>query len=208
MISIPRLARRCLSQLALFVSVQLNRASCEETAAKGLLQVGRYTYGNPLIMSYQGSEARVVIGNFCSISPGVVIITGGVHPVDWVSTYPFRLNWGLPGALEDGTPATRGDIVIGSDVWLGTDAMVLSGVTVGHGAVIAARAVVARGVPPYAIAAGVPARVVGHRFDPETVARLLAIQWWEWNDDRIMRAVPLLSSSDFKAFIERYATIS
>jgi acetyltransferase-like isoleucine patch superfamily enzyme len=204
MSSIPRLLRRCLSRLALFVSVQLHRASCEDAADKGWLEVGRHTYGHPLIVSYQGSETRVVIGHFGSISPGVMLITGGVHPVDWVSTFPFRIQWGLKGALADGTPATRGDIVIGSDVWIGTDAMVLSGVTVGHGAVIAARAVVTRDVPPYAIVAGVPARVVRYRFDPETIDRLLAMRWWEWDDKRIMDAVPLLSSPDVTGFLERF----
>jgi len=206
--SMARLIRRLLGRLALFISVQITRASCEAAAKKGLLEIGRHTYGHPMIVSYQGSEARVVIGHFCAISPGVVLITGGIHPANWVSIFPFRVQWGLAGALTDGTPTTRGDIVIGSDVWIGTDAMILSGVTVGHGAVIAACAVVTRNVPPYAVVAGVPARIVRYRFDEESIARLLAIRWWEWDDKKILGAVPWLSSPDLKAFMERYSTDS
>ncbi len=133
----------------------------------GTVVVGRHTYGRPRIWEYCGSERKVVIGSFCSISPEVEIITGGIHPTDWVSTFPFRIAWRMPGAFADGMPSSRGDTVIGSDVWIGTGAMILSGVTIGHGSVVAARSLVARDVPPYAIVAGAPARVVRSRFSPE-----------------------------------------
>jgi lipopolysaccharide biosynthesis protein len=90
--------------------------------------------------------------------------------------------------------ASRGDVVIGHDVWLGSGCMILSGVTVGHGAVVAARAVVTRDVPPYAIVAGNPARVVRHRFDAATVAALVAAAWWDRPHDTVTRLVPLLQS--------------
>ena len=124
---------------------------------RGLLSLGRHTYGMPTIYSYRGSEVHVTIGSFCSIAPDVQIINGGIHPASWVSLFPFRIRWNLEGAFEDGMPQTRGDIVIGSDVWLGTGAMVLSGVKIGDGAIIAVRAVVTRDVEPYAIVAGCPA---------------------------------------------------
>jgi acetyltransferase-like isoleucine patch superfamily enzyme len=171
---------------------------------RGLLQIGRHTYGHPSVHMYKGSEHKVVIGAFCSVGPGVTIITGGVHPIDWVSQFPFRVRWGMPGAYNDGMPSSRGDVVIGSDVWLGTDAMILSGVRIGHGAVVAARSVVTRDVPPFAYVAGVPARVVRLRFEADIIDQLLEISWWDWTDERIREAVPLLSSSRVEEFVHRY----
>ena len=156
----------------------------------------------PEFGEYCGSERKVVIGSFCSISPEVEIITGGIHPTDWVSTFPFRIAWRMPGAFADGMPSSRGDTVIGSDVWIGTGAMILSGVTIGHGSVVAARSLVARDVPPYAIVAGAPARVVRSRFSPDVVAKLLELAWWQWDDKRIREFVPLLSSADVDRFVD------
>jgi len=158
-------------------------------------------------MAYAGSERRVRIGSFCSIGPEVDIITGGIHPVQWVSLYPFRIKWGMDGAYEDGMPTSNGDVEIGSDVWIGTGALILSGVSIGHGAVIAARAVVSRNVPPYAIAAGVPARVVRYRHTQEQIRRLLEIAWWNWPDERIREAVPLLLSTRVEEFLQLYGDV-
>ena len=166
--------------------------------------MGRHTYGDPSVHMYHGSESRVVIGKFCSISPDVKIIVGGIHPADWVSTYPFRVKWGLPEAFQDGMPATKGDVQIGCDVWIGTEAMIFSGVEIGHGAIIAARSVVTRDVRPYSIVAGVPAREIALRHSEEHIAELLRIAWWDWDDDEILAAVPLLSSSDTSSFLARY----
>jgi len=174
----------------------------------GRLVMGKHTYGMPEIHHYRGSESRVFIGNYCSISPGVVIITGGIHPTDWVSTFPFRVMWNLPGQLEDGTPTTRGDIHIGSDVWIGTDAMILSGVTIGDGAVICSRAVVTRDVPPYSIVAGVPAKVLKTRFCEEAVGLLLKIKWWEWPEEKIAESIPDLSSKNIEDFLRRYSGLA
>jgi acetyltransferase-like isoleucine patch superfamily enzyme len=146
----------------------------------------------------------VRIGAFCSIGPDVVFVTGGIHPVDWVSSFPFRAKFGLPGAFKDGMPMTRGPVVVGNDVWIGGEAMVLSGVTIGDGAVVAARAVVTRDVPPYAVVAGTPARLLRFRFDERTVEELLQIRWWEWPDKKIVEAVPFLSSPDVTGFLERF----
>jgi acetyltransferase-like isoleucine patch superfamily enzyme len=124
--------------------------------------------------------------------------------MNWVSTYPFRIQWKLEGAIKDGTPATKGDIIIGSDVWLGTDATILSGVTIGHGTVVATRSVVTRDIPPYAMAVGAPARVIRYRFSEDVIKKLLEIQWWEWDDEQIREAIPLLSSPDMHEFLEKY----
>lgn len=180
------------------------RNRLQELVQQGVVEIGPHTYGAPRVDIYKGSPARVVIGPYCSISRGVVLVTGGVHPVAWVSTYPFRIKWDMPGAYRDGTPETRGDIRIGPDVWIGTDAMIMSGVTVGPGAIIAARSVVTRDVPAYGLVVGVPAKLVRHRFSDAQIESLLKIQWWNWPEEKVRDAVPLLCSSNIDDFIGRY----
>ncbi len=170
------------------------------------LEMGRYSYSRPLVNYWKeaGEPARVRIGSFSSISEDAIMMIGSEHPVDRVSTFPFRIVFGLPGAFEDGFPFSKGDIVIGSDVWLGRGARILSGVTVGDGAVIAASAVVTRDVRPYAIVGGNPAREIRRRFGDQQVEALLRIRWWEWSDDEILDAVPLLTSAQIDEFIARH----
>lgn len=196
--------RRMAVRLAAFLDRQTRLAEKHDLQDRGLLSVGRHTYGLPKIWMSRGSECKVAIGSFCSISPEVQIIAGGIHPAAWVSTYPFRIKWRMAGAYEDGMPATRGDLVVGSDVWIGTQAMLLSGVTIGHGAIVAARAVVTHSVPPYAIVAGAPAKIVRYRFEDEIIARLLKLAWWDWDDEKIRQAVPLLSSGQMDQFLAQY----
>lgn len=171
----------------------------------GVLAVGRYTYGCPDVRSYPGDRARVVVGSFVSIAEGVKVFIGGNHPVDWVSTYPLRVVFQLPGALEDGCPASKGDVVIGHDVWIGAGATILSGVHVGNGAVIGAGAVVAKDVRPYAIVVGNPAREAKRRFSDHEIDCLERIAWWDWPVDRIVANVHLLSDTDVGAFVEKFA---
>jgi acetyltransferase-like isoleucine patch superfamily enzyme len=205
--SVKRLFQTILASLYDFLRRQEEARALHDLVDRGLLVMGRHTYGIPTVHTYRGSERKAVIGAFCSISPGVTIITGGIHPQDWVSLYPFRINWKMEGAFADGMPYSRGDVAIGCDVWLGTDAMVLSGVTIGHGSIVAARSVVTRDVPPYAIVAGCPARVVRYRFPPEMIDQLLRIAWWNWDDARIREAVPLLCDSDVERFVKQYGEV-
>jgi len=121
-------------------------------------QVGDWTYGLPDV-PLADKGGKLTIGRFCSIASGVKIFIGNDHRLNWISTYPFGLVF--PEARDLPFPArTKGDVVIGHDVWIGTDAMILSGVTVGNGAVVGARSLVTKDVPPYAIVGGVPAHVI------------------------------------------------
>ena len=163
--------------------------------------MGRGSYSPPRIHRYKGSESMVRVGDWCSIALDVEIMTGGNHRTDWVSTYPFRIQFGLEGAYGDGMPWTKGDVTIGSDVWIGRGAKVLSGVTIGHGAVVAAYSVVTADVEPFAIVAGVPAVVKRYRFEPDQREALLRIAWWDWDESRIRENVDALSSPDISAFI-------
>lgn len=162
-------------------------------------EIGIGTYGMPKVHDWhEGSTLR--IGAYCSIAEDVNILLGGHHRTDWVSSYPF------PEFIEEARHipdfgGTRGDVTIGNDVWLGIGCTILSGVHIGDGAVVAARAVVTRDVEPYAIVAGNPARIVRWRFDETTRAALLATAWWSWPETEIRRIVPLLCSDDPGAFL-------
>ena len=167
---------------------------------------GRCSYGEPLITRFVdgGRVENVYVGSYVSIGVDVVLQDGGSHRVDWVTTFPLRVCLGLPGAHEDGHPRSKGDTVIGNDVWIGRGARVLSGVTIGDGAVIGAYSVVTKDVCPYAIVGGNPAREIRKRFSDEQIAALLSIAWWNWPMEKIAESVSELSDPDVDSFIARH----
>jgi acetyltransferase-like isoleucine patch superfamily enzyme len=180
------------------------RRTPPEFARSHLIEWGTLSYGDPKLRFHDGDTAVVRLGAYCSIANDVMFIPGGNHRIDWVSTFPFRAVLGLPGAYEDGHPASRGDIVVGNDVWIGNGATILSGVTIGDGAVVGARAVVASPVRPYAIVVGNPAREVRRRFDDAQVDALLRIAWWSWPEDRVKEHVPELNGETVESFVARF----
>lgn len=163
-------------------------------------QYGYGSYGLPEVHDWD-EGTTLEIGRYCSIAEGVNIYLGGGHRSDWVTTYPFPAFIAQARHIQ-GYAISRGDVRIGSDVWLCSGATILSGVTIGNGAVVAAASVVTRDVPPYAIVAGNPARVVRWRFDEATRSALLELCWWEWPQEKVMAAIPMLCSDDIDAFIE------
>jgi len=175
--------------------------SREQAEASGFLTVGHRSYGDPQLLLYPGDAARVRVGRYCSIANGTTFVPGGNHRTDWVTAYPLRAALELPGALEDGHPATKGDIVVGDDVWFGAECRILSGVTIGSGAAVGLGAVVTHDVRPYAIVAGNPAREVRRRFSDEIVEALLEIGWWDWPDELVEARVDELNGSDVEAFV-------
>jgi Hexapeptide repeat of succinyl-transferase len=166
--------------------------------------IGRYTFGEPVIPTFAGSAVSVEIGSFCSIAANVMLLLAGGHNTAWVSTWPIREVFGLPGQYEQ-HPVYRGPTVIGNDVWIGRDAVILDGITIGHGAVIGARAVVTKDVRPYAIVAGVPASEIRRRFTDEQVDALLEIAWWDWPDEQIIREAGALNGADVNDFLDRHS---
>ena len=140
----------------------------------------------------------LVIGKFCSIACGVQFLFNSAnHTKKSLSTYPFPLffeEWGLD--IRDVASAwdNKGDIVIGNDVWIGYEAILLAGVTIGDGAVIGTRALVTKDVPPYTIVGGVPAKPIRKRFTPETIHRLERLRWWDWPIEHIQRYIPEIQS--------------
>lgn len=162
--------------------------------------IGRFTYGEPLVLGWD-EGATLTIGSFCSIATDATILLGGNHRGDWVTTFPFNI------LFDDfrhilGHPATRGDVIIGNDVWIGMGALILSGISIGDGAIIAARSVVTKNVEPYTVVGGNPARKIKARFADETIEKLLGIKWWEWDIEKIRTGIPYLLSTDIQKFIE------
>jgi len=175
--------------------------------------VGRYSYYSGyyhghgfddcarFLLPDEGAD-KLVIGSFCSIGSGAAFIMAGNqgHRSDWISTFPFFWMPDVPafaGARNGYQPA--GDTVIGNDVWIGSEAIVMPGITIGDGAVIGTRSLVTRDVAPYAIVGGNPARVIRKRFDEQLVALLLEMKWWDWSDDQLRDAMPILTGGDIAA---------
>lgn len=162
--------------------------------------VGAHSYGGLQVVSF-GDDTTFSIGKYCSIAANVILVLGGEHRTDWVTTYPFSAIDPTFAGIE-GHPASKGDIRIGNDVWIGRDSMIMSGVEIGDGAVIAARSLVTKDVPAYTIVGGHPAKVLKHRFSSEVVERLVEIKWWDWPEERVKRAVPMMLSDDVSGFLD------
>jgi acetyltransferase-like isoleucine patch superfamily enzyme len=169
-------------------------------------QIGDYTYGSlsgsPHIVHY-GENVQLTIGKFCSIADNVKIFLGGNHRIDWVSTYPFNVIFEA-GENIKGHPQSAGDIVIGNDVWIGEAAMILSGIKIGNGAVVAAGALVTKDIPAYCIAGGNPAKIIRQRFSDDIIAKLESIAWWNWDISKINDNIPLILQNDIDVFISKH----
>lgn len=174
------------------------------------LLVGKYSYysgyyhGHSFedcaryLLPDEGAD-RLVIGSFCSIGSGAAFIMAGNqgHRNEWISTFPFFFMPEVPEFENAGNgylPA--GDTVIGNDVWIGSEAIIMPGITVGDGAVIGTRALVTKNVEPYAIVGGNPAKTIRKRFDDDSIALLLEMKWWDWPAERLKAAMPLMTSGN------------
>ena len=153
---------------------------------------------NNVLYHYPVNGDKLRIGKFCSIACGAKFLFNSAnHTLRSLSTYPFPIfyeEWGLEGKDIRQAWDNKGDIVIGNDVWIGYQAVILAGVTVGDGAIIGSRAVETRDVPPYTIVGGVPAKPIRKRFDEDTIARLQALRWWDWDQETIRRAIPAIQA--------------
>lgn len=164
---------------------------------------GKYTYGNPAVF-WANPNAKLKIGKFCSIADGVQIYLGGNHRSDWVTTYPFgHIHQGIFNSFNgEGHPATKGDVIIGDDVWIAAGVRIMSGVRIGTGAIIANNSHVVKDVEPYSITGGNPAKHIKYRFSQEQIDELLRIKWWDWSDEKINKHIHMLCNPDITAFID------
>ncbi len=177
-----------------------------------LIEIGEYTYYDDpegpekfaercVLYHYPHMEERLVIGRFCAIAMGVrFIMSGANHALDGLSTYPFSIfGKGWEDPAQNWKNGRRGDTIVGNDVWIGMGATIMPGVSIGDGAIIGARAVVASDVPPYGVAVGNPAETVKRRFDGATITRLLHIGWWDWPAEKITRNLAAIRGADIEA---------
>jgi len=168
------------------------------------MTVGKYTYGADSIELKQ-SGADLHIGKFCSIANGVKVYLGGNHKVDWITTWPFGdKHRDIFSKFQGCHSFSKGSIFIGNDVWVGSNAVIMSGVKIGHGAVIAAHTVVTKDVPPYCVFAGNPGRIKKMRFSEEDIKFLLDLKWWDMSDEEINEISPILCSNNFDKLKEKY----
>jgi acetyltransferase-like isoleucine patch superfamily enzyme len=166
------------------------------------MSYGKYTYGT--IKEHTWNEGAVLkVGHFCSIAFNVNAFVGGNHRTDWVTTFPFgHVNKDIFTTYNGaGLPTTKGDIIIGNDVWIGANTTIMSGVTIGDGAVIANSSHVVKNVEPYSIVGENPARFIRYRFTPEQIEKLLKIKWWDWDDDKINKFTHQLCNNNIDEFI-------
>lgn len=182
--------------------------------------VGRYSYYSGYYHGHSFDDCarfllpdkeadRLIVGSFCSIGSGAAFIMAGNqgHRNEWISTFPFFFYPDAPefsGACNGYLPA--GDTVVGNDVWIGSEAIIMPGVTIGHGAVVGTRALVTRDVEPYAIIGGNPARPIRKRFDEMRTALLLEMEWWNWSVPQLEEAMPLLTSGNVESLHHHWLT--
>lgn len=160
---------------------------------------------NNVLYHYPINHDRLTIGKFCSIACGVkFLFNSSNHTMRSLSTYPFPLffeEWDLDKKNVADSWDNKGDIVIGNDVWIGYEAVILAGVTIGDGAIIGTRAVVTKNVPPYTIVGGIPAKPIRRRFSEDVIARLLELKWWDWTKERIVQNIEAIQLGNLERLV-------
>lgn len=166
---------------------------------------------NNVLYHYPINQDRLIIGKFCSIACGAkFIFTSANHTMASLSTYPFPLffeEWDTPISEVRTSWDNKGDIVIGNDVWIGYEAVIMSGVHIGDGAIIGTRAVVTKDVEPYTIVGGLPAKPIRKRYSQDTILKLEELRWWDLPDEQIKRLLPAVKSGDIAVLEEAYKNL-
>lgn len=168
------------------------------------MNLGKYSYAqSPVIITNKYDNTTYECGKFCSIARNLTICLGGNHRTDWVTTYPFgHIHKKVFNSFNyEGHPYSKGNVVIGNDVWIGDNVTIMSGVHIGDGAVIANSSHVCKDVAPYTMVGGNPAKLIKQRFTDEQINKLLEIKWWDWTDAEINQVAPALCNPDIDKFI-------
>ncbi|MHC1723106.1 MAG: CatB-related O-acetyltransferase [Aminipila sp.] len=160
---------------------------------------------NNVLYQYPINNDNLIIGKFCSIACNAkFLMTSGNHTMKSLSTYTFPIfyeEWDLDVSHITEAWDNKGDIVIGNDVWIGYDAVIMSGVKIGDGAIIGTRAVVTNDVPPYTIVGGIPAKVIKKRFSDDIISKLLNIKWWHWSSEKIQANIQYIQSGNIDKLV-------
>lgn len=158
-----------------------------------------------VLYQYPVNRDRLIIGKFCSIACGAKFLFNSAnHALQSLSTYPFPIffeEWQQMPENVTSAWDNKGDIVIGNDVWIGYEAVIMAGVHIGDGAIIAARAVVTKDVQPYTIVGGTPAKEIRKRFDAEVIQQLLMLKWWDWSNDKIRQCLPYIAEGNINELL-------
>ncbi len=190
----------------------------KSTITKPNIIVGEYTMyndfvndptkfeNNNVLYHYPINHDKLIIGKYCSIACGAkFMFTSGNHRMSSLSTYPFPLffeEWDLDRSNVTDAWDNEGDIIIGNDVWIGYEAVIMQGVHIGDGAIIATRAVVTKDVPPYTIVGGVPAKEIKKRFPEEIIKNMIELQWWNWDEFTIQKNLPDIMNGNLEKVIQ------
>lgn len=164
-----------------------------------------YNFERNVLYHFDFMQDKLIIGKFCQIATGVrFIMNGSNHALDGISTYPFKV-FGGAWSTAQMNAISKGDTVIGHDVWIGNSATIMQGVTIGHGAIIGTNALVTKDVAPYTIAGGNPAQIIRPRYDDATINFLLNLGWWEWPVEKISQHIVAITTGDLDSLrkIER-----
>lgn len=157
---------------------------------------------NNVLYHYPINNDKLIIGKYCSIACGAkFMFTSGNHAMKSLSTYPFPLfieEWGQDWENLTNAWDNKGNIVIGNDVWIGYESVIMQGVHIGDGAIIGTRAVVTKDVLPYTIVGGMPAKPIKKRFDEKTIDKLMAIKWWNWPPEKVKENLPVIMAGDIE----------
>jgi chloramphenicol O-acetyltransferase type B len=194
---------------------QFSSQLLHETVDHPNIEVGRFSYYSGYHHKHDFIECarylhdkrkdvdKLIIGSYCSIGSGAVFMMAGNqgHNMNWVSTFPFYFQANIFKSSKNGFEKA-GDTIIGNDVWIGSEAMIMPGVKIADGAVIAARAVVTKDVPAYTVVGGNPTVFIKLRFKKEEVKQLLSIKWWNWEEEKIKEYMPLICSPSIEKFLQ------
>ncbi len=189
------------------LSLKTSRLLMMDSINKGILSIGRHSYGR-LILDEYNERSKFIVGDYCSFAKNIRVISEN-HRIDTITTYPFdSFNFFYTdNPIENKNHFTKnnGVIRIGNDVWIGTDVIILPGVTIGDGAVIGAGSIVTKDVPDYAVVGGNPAKVIKYRFTQDQIAKLKEIAWWNWEEEKVVKNLDKIVNNDIDAFIDEFS---
>lgn len=187
------------------------------------IEIGKYTYGiseknlvwTEKAYDYKNNykQPKLKVGKYCSIGLGVKIYLGGNHRHDWITTYPFHVQWAHNETFKSiennikGYPHSNGDVKIGNDVWIGEGVTIMSGVEIGDGAVIGTNSTVVKNVEPYSINGGHPAKHIKYRFEDNIIKKLLEIRWWDIEESNLEKLIPFMMDNKIELFFKKYEEI-
>lgn len=206
--TIKKQAKRFLAYIYTLLKRAKVELDQEELMKAGKLTIGVGSYAPPLVKYFDTESPSVVhIGKYCSISMNVKIMMGADHNIDFVTTFPFWIRHKALFSTPSDVKTSKGNVIIGNDVWIGRDVLIRNGVYIGDGAVIGACSLVTQDVKPYEVVGGVPAKHIKFRFSEEQISALLDISWWNWPLEKIVENQSEILNNNINLFIQKFRKV-